>query len=61
MAKHGRTSGLRPGNKAPDSGQYSSSKTGGEVTSERGERLPPGPKGTTYKLVDRTQHPPKRK
>ena len=48
--------GLRPGNKAPDSGQYRGSKTGGEVTSVRGERLPPGPKGTRYRLVDPTKH-----
>jgi hypothetical protein len=57
MAKRGSGGGsLRPGHKAPDSGQYHSSKTGGEVTSEQGERLPPGPKGTRYTLVDRTKH-----
>jgi len=48
---------LRPGNTAPDSGQYRNSKTGGEVTSVKGEPLPPSPqKGATYKLVDPTKH-----
>ena len=48
--------GLRPGTPAPDSGQYRNSETGGEVTSTKGRPLPPGPKGGTYTLVDRTKH-----
>ena len=56
MAKHGRGGGLRPGNKAPDSGQYRPSKGGGEVTSVKGKPLPPAQKGSTYRLVDPTKH-----
>ena len=55
MAK-GKTGGFKPGNQAPKSGQYRSSKTGNEVTSTKGEPLPPGPKGTRYTLVDPTKH-----
>lgn len=47
---------LRPGNITPESGQYLSSTTGQEITAVKGNRLPPGPKGTIYKLVDRTKH-----
>jgi len=47
---------LKPGSKAPESGQYKSTKTGNEVTSTKGRPLPPGPKGTTYKIVDPTKH-----
>ena len=59
MAKRSGGGGsLRPGNKAPDSGQYRPSKGGGEITSTKGRTLPPGQKGTTYKLVDPTKHTP---
>ena len=56
-----RTSGLKPGQTAPTSGQYQKigprGGKGPEVTSVKGEPLPPTPtKGTTYKLVDRTKH-----
>jgi len=52
-----KTSGLKPGNKAPVSGQYKSSKGGNEVTGVKGKRLPPSKKpGTNYKLVDATKH-----
>lgn len=47
---------LKPGSKTPESGQYKSTKIGNEVTSTKGKPLPPGPKGTTYKIVDRTKH-----
>jgi hypothetical protein len=55
MAKKGRK-GLRPGQKVPLSGQYRNSKTRSEVTSVKGERVPPGPKGSSYVLADRTKH-----
>lgn len=48
--------GLRSGNKAPASGQYRNTKTRTEVTSVKGEPLPPGPKGSSYSLVDKTKH-----
>ncbi len=53
--------GLKPGTKAPRSGQYQEigprGGKGKEVTSVRGEPLPPAPqKGTTYKLVDATKN-----
>lgn len=48
--------GLKPGNITPKSGQYTSSKTKEEITSTKGNPLPPGPKGTTYDLVDPTKH-----
>jgi hypothetical protein len=56
-----RTSGLRPGQDAPASGQYQQigprGGKGREITSVKGEPLPPGPaKGTTYKLVDATKN-----
>ena len=55
MAKRGH--GLRPGTRAPLSGQYLNPKTGTEVTSVRGEPLPPSPvKGTRYLPVDPTRH-----
>lgn len=51
---------LKPGNSAPNSGQYQQigprGGAGKEVTSVKGETLPPGPKGTTYKLVDPTKN-----
>ena len=55
MAKH---EGVRPGEKAPASGQYEErgprgGKTGHEVTVSRGEKMPPtkGP-GGSFNLVD---------
>lgn len=54
--------GMRPGEKAPASGQYgivnrSGNKTGVERTVTKGEPLPPSPKsGQTYVIVDRTKH-----
>ena len=51
---------LRPGSTAPHSGQYQQvgprGGKGKEVTSVKGEPLPPGPSGTTYKLVDPTKN-----
>jgi hypothetical protein len=54
-------SGLRPGQKAPASGQYIEigprGGRGAEVTSVRGEPLPPSnQKGSTYALVDATKN-----
>ena len=53
--------GLAPGTKAPRSGQYQQigprGRKGKEVTSVKGEPMPPTPqKGTTYKLVDPTKN-----
>jgi hypothetical protein len=48
--------GLKPGQITPISGQYKSTGTGKEITSTKGKPLPPGPKGTTYTLVDPTKH-----
>jgi hypothetical protein len=48
---------LKPGTPAPKSGQYQNTTTGTEVTTTRGEPLPPTPgKGQSYKLVDLTKH-----
>lgn len=52
---------LKPGQKAPASGQYQQigprGGKGKEVTSVKGERLPPTPsKGAEYKLVDPTKN-----
>jgi hypothetical protein len=51
---------LKPGAKAPLSGQYLQvgprGGKGKEVTSVKGEPLPPGPKGTTYKVADPTKN-----
>ena len=48
---------LKPGQKAPVSGQYKNIKTGYEVTATKGEPLPPTPKkGQGYILVDKTKH-----
>lgn len=52
----------KPGEKAPESGQYgivnrNGRRTGEERTVTKGERLPPTPhKGQTYVIVDRTKH-----
>lgn len=58
MSKSGN---YKPGQIAPRSGQYQKigprGGRGPEVTSVKGEPLPPTPtKGTTYKLVDPTKH-----
>lgn len=56
------TDKLRPGQEAPRSGQYEQigprgARTGQEVTSVRGEPLPPTPRrGMSYRLVDPTKH-----
>jgi hypothetical protein len=52
---------LRPGSKAPASGQYQQigprGGAGKEVTSVKGEPLPPTPRpGGSYKLVDPTKN-----
>ena len=59
MAK--RPSGLKPGQTAPQSGQYQQKGPRGgkgpERTVTKGKPLPPTPKpGTTYTLVDPTKH-----
>lgn len=53
--------GLRPGQRAPRSGQYEQrgprGGSGKEVTVTKGEPLPPAPKpGMTYVLVDPTKN-----
>lgn len=56
------TKPLKPGTKAPSSGQYGlvgprGGKLGPEVTTVKGEPLPPTPKpGLKYVLVDKTKH-----
>lgn len=53
---------LTPGTKAPESGQYGlvgprGGKLPREVTTVKGEPLPPTPKpGLKYVLVDKTKH-----
>lgn len=56
-----KPSGIRPGQKTPASGQYQEigprGGKGGEVTSVKGERMPPTTqKGATYTLVDRSNN-----
>ena len=56
-----KTNGLKPGQRAPESGQYRQlgprGGKGPERTVVRGEPLPPTPRrGSTYDLVDRTKH-----
>jgi hypothetical protein len=56
-----KTNGLKPGNEAPKSGQYEQvgprGGRGREVTSVKGEPLPPTTQqGATYKLVDPTKN-----
>ena len=56
-----RSKGLKPGQKAPASGQYQTvgprGGRGKEVTVVRGEPMPPTPsKGGSYDLVDRTKN-----
>jgi len=57
----GKLSGLKPGQTAPKSGQYQKigprGGLGPEVTSVKGEPLPPTPTpGSTYTLVDPTKN-----
>jgi hypothetical protein len=56
-----KTRNLRPGAKVPRSGQYQQTGPRGgqgkEVTSVKGERLPPTPRrGMTYTMVDPTKN-----
>lgn len=57
-----KTNNLKPGEKAPASGQYGvvgprGGKTNKEVTSVKGESLPPTQKpGQTYTFVDPTKN-----
>ena len=56
-----KTSGLKPGQTAPKSGQYQKigprGGLGSEVTVVKGEPLPPTQTpGLTYRLVDQTKH-----
>ena len=56
-----KTTGLRPGQPAPASGQYLTRGPrgghGNEITAVKGKPLPPADKpGTTYDLVDRTNN-----
>lgn len=56
-----KTTGLRPGQTVPVSGLYQQigprGGKGSEVTSVKGEPLPPAPsKGSTYNLVDPAKH-----
>ncbi len=56
-----KTSGLKPGQGAPKSGQYQQvgprGGKGHEVTATKGETLPPTTSpGSTYKLVDATKN-----
>ncbi|MHC1770355.1 MAG: hypothetical protein AB9907_01240 [Flexilinea sp.] len=52
----------KPGQKAPESGQYGvvgpkGGKTGTEITATKGKTLPPTPKsGQGFTLVDKTKH-----
>ena len=55
-AKMANIKGLKSGEKTPVSGEYKNTRTGTEVTSVRGEPLPPGPKGSKFNLVDTTKH-----
>lgn len=57
----GKTSGFKPGSKAPASGQYERigprGGKGPEVTVVKGEPLPPTPQpGSTYRIADRTKN-----
>jgi hypothetical protein len=57
----GKTAEIKPGEKAPASGQYQEigprGRKGREVTVVKGEPLPPTTvPGSTYKIVDRTKN-----
>jgi len=47
---------VKPGQKAPVSGQYKPVKGGPEVTIPKGHRVPPTPNGGGQKLVDPTKN-----
>lgn len=51
---------LKPGHTAPASGQYAvvgpRGGKGPEVTVSKGETLPPAPKGSTYRIADRSNN-----
>ena len=47
---------LKPGNKCLTSGQYRNSKTGKQCTAVAGEPMPPGPRGSHWRLSDATRH-----
>jgi hypothetical protein len=51
---------LKPGHSAPASGQYQQigprGGKGPEVTVSKGETLPPAPKGSTYRIADRSNN-----
>ncbi len=48
---------FKPDESVPISRQYKNTSTGNEVTSVKGEPLPPTPKsGQRYVLVDKTKH-----
>jgi len=47
---------LRPGEICPVSGQWRNSYTEKQATCVRGEPMPPGPKGSTWTLTDRSRH-----
>ncbi len=56
-----KTSGLKPGQTAPKSGQYQEvgpkGGKGPEITLPKGHTVPPGgQKGSTFKLVDKTKN-----
>ena len=52
-----KTTHIPPGTTAPKSGQYRNNQTGNEVTTTKGEPLPPTPRrGQDYTLVDPTKH-----
>lgn len=51
---------LKPGHPAPVSAQYQQigprGGQGPEVTVSKGKTLPPAPKGSTYRIADRTNN-----
>jgi hypothetical protein len=55
-----KKSNFKPGQPSPRSGLYQrigpKGGKGAEVTSVKGKRLPPAPKGSSYKLVDPAKH-----
>jgi hypothetical protein len=53
-----KTKNLRPGERASSSGIYKAVGTKREVTVDKGERMPPGTKGThpRYHIVRKAKH-----
>jgi hypothetical protein len=47
---------LVPGEIVRVSGQYTNSRTSKQATCTRGEKCPPGPKGSHFDLRDPTRH-----